>query len=520
MNRGSSTLGRAALIVSAGVLLSRVLGLVREQVIAGLLGRSVASDLYVAAFTIPDYLFFLLAGGYLAITLVPILSTHHAANDARGLNESFTAVFRVVAGVSLALLAAGFVLARPFVELVFSQLDPASIDRLVPMTRIAISLQSFFALGALFAAAQYAEKRFVIPALAPLVYNLGIIAGGLVGGAMGDPSPEAFLWGGLAGAAIGSFGLQWLGAHRLGIRLVGGTPLRHPAVGQYLAMAVPLMVGQSVVALDEQWPRLFGQLVDVGTISGLNFARRLNMLPIGVIAQAAGVASFPFMARLFADRHHDEMRRTVGVSLRSGVAIGALATALLAPITIQVVEVVFQYGRFEASDTTVVAGFLLIFSLSIPFWAAHQVLSRAFYAQRRMWVPVVVGTTTTLIIVPMLFWLTDAFDGRGIAIGSTVGIALYTISIAAAWFRADRAAMSTTMVHVLKVGLAATSAALGSAVTLAAGIDELPSVPAALVSVVLGTAIYALVARWLGVAEVQMLIHRIRSRAGRRGGVS
>ena len=512
MSRESSTLGRAALIVSVGVLLSRVLGLVREQVIAALLGRSVEADLYVAAFTIPDYLFFLLAGGYLAITLVPILSTHHAAEDRDGLNVSFTAVFRVVAGISLALLAVGFAMARPFVEVVFSQLDPASIERLVPMTRIAIALQSFFALGALFAAAQYAERRFVIPALAPLVYNLGIIIGGLMGGAIGDPSPEAFLWGGLAGAVVGSFGMQWFGAHRLGIRLVRGTPLRHPAVGQYLKMAVPLMVGQSVVALDEQWPRLFGQLVDVGTISGLNFARRLNMLPIGVIAQAAGVASFPFMARLFADRRHDEMRRTVGVSLRSGVAVGALATALIAPITLQIVEVVFQYGRFEASDTTVVAGFLLIFSLSIPFWAAHQVLSRAFYAQRRMWVPVVVGTTTTLVVVPLLFLLTNAFGGRGIAIGSTLGIALYTIAIAAAWFRADRPAMSQTATHVSKVGLAAISAALGSTAALATGIDELPAVPSALVSVVLGTITFVLVARALGVAEVQMLIGRIRSR--------
>lgn len=499
-------------MVSAGVLLSRILGLVREQVIAALLGRSIETDLYVAAFTIPDYLFFLLAGGYLAITLVPILSTHHAAQDRRGLNESFTAVFRVVAGISLVLLAVGFLMARPFVEVVFSQLGPAAIDRLVPMTRIAIALQSFFALGALFAAAQYAERRFVIPALAPLVYNLGIIVGGLIGGAVGDPSPEAFLWGGLAGAVVGSFGMQWLGAHRLGIRLVAGAPLGHPAVGQYLKMAVPLMVGQSVVALDEQWPRLFGQLVDVGTISGLNFARRLNMLPIGVIAQAAGVASFPFMARLFAERRHDDMRRTVGVSLRSGVTVGALATALIAPITLQVVEVVFQYGRFEASDTTVVAGFLLIFSLSIPFWAAHQVLSRAFYAQRRMWLPVVIGTTTTLIVVPLLFWLTDAFEGRGIALGSTIGIAIYTLAIAGAWFREDRTAQSSTALHVAKVGLAAVAAGTGSALLLAIGVDRLPAVAASLASVTLGTAIFALVARALGVTEVRTLMARIRSR--------
>lgn len=512
MNGRSSTLGRAALIVSAGVLLSRVLGLVREQVIAALLGRTVEADLYVAAFTIPDYLFFLLAGGYLAITLVPILSTHLSAGDSDGLNRSFTAVFQVVAGLSFLLLAAGFAFAGPIVETVFSQLDAGSVERLVPMTRIAITLQAFFALGALFAAAQYAEKRFVIPSLAPLVYNLGIITGGLIGAALGDPTPESFLWGGLGGAALGSFGLQWLGAHRLGVRLVGGISLRHPAVRQYLAMAVPLMVGQSVVALDEQWPRLFGQLVDDGTISGLNYARRLNMLPIGVIAQAAGVASFPFMARLFADRRHDEMRHTVGVSLRSGLAVGVLATALIVPITSQVVRLVFQYGRFEASDTDVVAGFLLIFSMAIPLWVAHQVLTRAFYAQRRMWLPVGVGTAVTAVVVPLLFWLTDRFGGEGVAIGSTVGIALYTLGIALAWFRSQPAEGAPTLVFVAKLVVAGIAAAAGSALLLMAGLDGLPSVPAALISVALGSIIYLATTHALGIAEVRAVITRISRR--------
>ena len=513
MTRRYASLGQAAAIVGAGVLLSRILGVVREQVISGLLGRSAETDLYVYAFAIPDYLYFLLAGGYLSITLVPILTSAHVEGSDTELNRTFTAVFRVVAMVAVVILIGGLVFARPLVELLpFENIDADGFERLIPMTRIAIGLQVFFLLGGLFTAAQYAEKRFTIPAMGPLVYNIGIIAGGLVGAVAGDPSPESFLIGGLVGAALGSFGLQWYGAHRLGIRLVTDAPFRHPAVGRYFVMALPLMLGQSVVALDEQWPRWFGAMLSEGTAAGLNFARRLNMVPVGVIAQAAAVASFPFMARLFSENRKAEMRATVNSSLRTSLAIGALATGLVIPNVEPIVRIIFQYGRFTQADTETVATFLLFFSISIPFWVIHQVVTRAFYAQRRLWLPVLMGTATTLITVPVLFYLTDRNGGNGVAAGSTFGVALYATAITVMWLREGTSGeLSSFARFAVKVVAAASVAGFVSLIVLTVLRGPAGQIIAGLLGGVLGGGVYLGLARVLGVEEVSKVMTRIRS---------
>jgi putative peptidoglycan lipid II flippase len=426
-------LGRAAVVVSVGILLSRVLGFLRDVAMAGLLGRTELADLYQQAFIIPDDLLFLLAGGYLSITLVPILAGYEADGDEDEGRRAFTAVFRVVGAGLVALTAVTILGAGWIVETVFPEVpDP---DRLIGLTRIALASQVFFGLGALFMAAQYARRRFLIPTLAPIVYNAGIILGGLLGWWAGDPSPESFLWGGLAGAVLGNFTLQWWGARREGVAFEVGVPMRHPAVGSYLRLALPLMIGQSVVALDEQWHRLFGQFVDTGATAGLGFARRLNMLPVGVIAQAAGVAAFPFLARLAAEGDRQGLRATVSSSVRTALAVGGLAAAAMFAVAEPVVRLAYQREGFGPADTAFVAPLLAVYSISIPFWAVHQVVTRAFYAERRMWVPVAIGTGLTAAAIPAFLWTSTAYGAAGIAWTSTASVAAYTVLIAFAWTR-------------------------------------------------------------------------------------
>lgn len=460
------TIGRAALVVSAGILISRILGFGRNVLLYALLGRAVATDLYVDAFTIPDYLFFLMAGGYLSITLVPILTQHHAAGDDEEARRSFTAVFRAVTTVLVGLTLVLIVFAGPLTAAVFPRVD--DLARLTSLTRIALASQVFFGMGTLLMAAQYARRRFLIPTLAPLIYNLGIIIGGLLGAVTGNPSPEAFLWGGLVGAATGNFALQAWGARRTGMTLVRGTPWRHPAIGEYLGMALPLMVGQSVVALDEQWPRLFGQLVGPGATAGLYGARQLNMLPVGMIAQAAGVAAYPFLARLAAQGKNSELRDTVVRSARATVVVAGAATAVVVALAGPIVRTAYQWGSFSATDTEAVAPLLALYGLSIPFWAAHQVYTRAFYARRRMWIPVAIGTTVTVVSIPLFIVGALRLGAAGVALTSSVSVAVYTVAIAVGWHRAEPGpGLGTAVGKVAAVTVAAGAAAWVSAQALA-----------------------------------------------------
>jgi putative peptidoglycan lipid II flippase len=364
-------------------------------------------------------------------------------------------------------------------------------------------------------AVQYTHRRFLVPTLAPLIYNAGIILGGLIGWWAGDPTPEAFLWGGLAGAVVGNFGLQWWGAARLGVRLLEGSRLGHPAVREYFGLALPLMIGQSAVALDEQWPKWFGQLAESGTVSGLVAARQLNMLPVGVIAQAAGVAAYPFLARLFSQDRSVEFRATVERSVRSAVAVAGLATAAVIALATPLVRLAYQRGQFGQEDTVFVASLLSIYSLSIPLWSAHQVFSRAFYSQRRMWLPVLIGTGVTAITVPTLFLVAPRWGGAGIATVSVAAMLVYTVTIALRWYRdgSDRA----TIRSVAKTtGAAAFAGAAGWLV-----IRLLPgaSIASTLGQLAAGSlavlVIYLLAARVLGLEEIDVL--RRRSTGGGRG---
>jgi putative peptidoglycan lipid II flippase len=422
-------MGTAAAVIAGSVLLSRILGLGREALIAGLIGVNTDADLYYQAFLIPDFLNYLLAGAYLSITLVPILSRHLEASDPEAASRAFTSVFRFIAIAIVALTALMWLLAGPLVDLVFPRApDP---DRLVSMTRLVLPAQVFLVLGALLMAVQYTHKRFVFPAAAPLVYNLGIILGGLVGAGLGEPSPESFLIGAVLGAAVGNFGMQWFGARRTGTWFASPRS-GESAIREYLVLAVPLMIGQSVAVLDEQFVRLFGQ-VEVGATTALSLARRLNMVPVGVIAQAAGVAAFPFLAGLYARGAGDELIETTGRAARKTIFVAAAATAGLVVLARPLVRLVFQYGEFGGEDADLVATLLAIYAFSIPAWGLHQLLARQFYAKRKMWTPVIVGTLFAVVAIPTWLGLYSVMGVEGFAVASTLVMIGYALGLLVAW---------------------------------------------------------------------------------------
>jgi putative peptidoglycan lipid II flippase len=422
-------MGAAAAVVSGSVLLSRLLGLGREALLASLIGVNTEGDLYRQAFAIPDFLNYLLAGAYLTITLIPILSRHLERGQVEKASQAFTSVFRFMAWAILGLTTVMWVAAGPLVSLIFP--EASDHDRLVSLTRLVLPAQVFLVMGALLMAVQYTHRRFVYPALAPLIYNIGIIAGGLIGAAMGDPSPEGFLWGAVAGSALGNFGLQWIGARSTGTWLTS-VPKGESSVREYLILALPLMLGQSIAVLDEQFVRWFGQ-VEEGATAALSFARQLNMVPVGVIAQAAGVAAFPFLARLAASGDEEGLNRTTVRAARNTLFVAAAATAALVVLAAPMVRLLYQHGEFAAEDAELVTSLLVLYAFSIPAWGLHQILSRHFYAKRRMWTVVLIGTVGTIVAIPVWLGLYGTMGVEGFALASTLVMSAYALALLVAW---------------------------------------------------------------------------------------
>ena len=509
-------MGAAALVVSGGVLLSRVLGLARETMLAALIGVNAVGDVYRAAFLIPDLLNYLLAGGYLTITFVPILASRLQRGDPEGGARAFVAVFRVVTGLTVLVTAILMIWTAPLMELAFPRLSADQLQDVIRLTRIALPAQVFFVGGSLLMAYQYAHRRFLVPVAAPIVYNLAIITGGLVGAAFNDAPPaDGFVWGALAGAVVGNFLMQWWGARRLGLRWPRGVAVGHRAVGTYLALALPLMVAQSVAVLDEQFVRFFGQLAGEGGIAALSFARVLNMVPVGMVAQAAGVAAFPFLASLAAAGRRTELTETTLRTARMTLFLGVGAAAAVLAVGSPGVRLVFQWGAFGAADSALVAQLLSVYALAIPAWGLHQVIARSFYAERRMWPPVLIGTLAAGVAVPLSLLLLEVWDIGGLVWASVISMGAYAIALTLYWMRGRKAEGRRLIAGLARsVGAGAAAGAAGWWVAGRFSEDGEWSIAEALGGFGVGGATVAVVfaaAAWLlGSSELRSLV------AGRR----
>jgi putative peptidoglycan lipid II flippase len=419
-------LGFATALLVLTVLLSRLLGFLRDAVIAALFGATGATDAFYAAFTIPDFLNYIVAGGTLSITLIPIYTRHLEKNDEEGGNR----VVSIIATVMTIVVVIGIVAleyATPQVTASYlHKLRKEHLELAISLTRILLPAQLFFYLGGLAAATLFARRRFVAASLAPLLYNLGTIVGGAIFGRRYGIA--ALAWGTLAGAMIGPFGVMFVAAWRAGFRYRPSLALRHPEFREWLLASIPLMLGVSLVMADDWFIRYFAA-ANVGAISCLNYARKLVQVPIAVAGQAVGQASMPFFASLYARGERVLLGQSVTNSARASAAVSALAACGLAAVAEPAVDLLFRRGHFEAWQVTPTAHYVAGFALAIPLWAMQGILARAFYACGDTLTPMVAGTVVTLISLP-IYWLGYRTLGpTGLVAASDVGILLHTAAL-------------------------------------------------------------------------------------------
>lgn len=420
----------ASFIMGMSVLLSRLMGLARDKVISLHYGASLESDLYFAAFVVPDFINYLLAGGYFAITLIPLLSSAFEQDEEDGWRLFSAVLWWMALSAGLATLLA-MLLAPRLAAATAPGFDAQALARLAHFLRIILPAQLFFLTGSCFTSLLYLRRQFSVPALTPLVYNGAIIGLGLL---LLDRGMEGFCWGVLAGSFLGNFLLPfWAASRGEGVRLL--PCLRHKGLKRFLLLALPLMLGQSVVVLDEQLLRVFGSLAAEGAVSRLNYARRIMLVPVGVVAQAAGVASYPFLAALAARGDRVEFSKTLRQSLLGALMVLAPLSLWMLAAAEPTVALIFQQGRFDAADTTLTAWLLRLMLLGVFCWGLQQMLGRAFYARQDTLTPSVAGTLLTVAALPAYWGLTRLWGERGAALASVLSIAAYTLVLAIIWRR-------------------------------------------------------------------------------------
>jgi putative peptidoglycan lipid II flippase len=419
----------ATVLLTVSAALSRVMGLGREKFIAYFFGAGMQTDAYNAAFQLPEWVNYFLVGGTASITFVTILSRYrdrgeHAEGE-RALSAILTAMLIVLGAGTLI----GELIAPWYVHIFFPGFSPAQAELCTHMTRILLPAQICFFAGGVFGAVMLTNKQFGYQALTPIVYNAGIILGGvLLARTMGIPSLAV---GAVAGAFFGALVLNAAGAYRIGVRYRPVIDFKHPGLREWVRLSVPLMLGVSLVTFDNYILSYFASHAR-GDITRLTYAKRLFSAPMAVIGQAAGAASLPFFATLMAQGKREKFASTVNASVSRILAFSLLLSAWMAGLAYPAVDLIFRGGRFGHGDAETTAVYFAIFSVSLAMWSAQAIYARAFYAAGNTFTPMVLSTIVTLASLPVYRWMYMTMGVTGLALASNLGILAQTVTLAIA----------------------------------------------------------------------------------------
>jgi putative peptidoglycan lipid II flippase len=403
-----------------------VIGLVRDQYIAFQFGAGHNTDAYNVAFYLPEWINYLLVGGAASITFVTILDRYRADNN----EPEGERALSIILNTMVIVLGGAILLAEIFTPL-FTRIyfDPASPQGILctRITRILLPAQLFFFAGGVLASVLLVRKQFSFQAIAPLVYNLGIIFGGVVlASRMGISSLGV---GALVGALLGPFLLNGYGAYRAGLRYHRILDLKHPGLREWVRLSLPLMLGVTIITLDNQILGYFAKH-GAGDISRLNYAKRLFTAPMAIIGQAAGAASLPFFASLFGRKQFASFASAVNRSVSRLVAFSLLGSAAMIALAQPAVDLIFRRGSFNEADAISTASYFAIFAISLALWTAQAIYARAFYAAGETFVPMLAGTIITIVSIPVYWQLHQHFGVIGLAWASNLAILLQTGTLA------------------------------------------------------------------------------------------
>ncbi len=519
---------RAVGIVGLAVVCSRVLGLAREQICAGLFGGGGAMDAFTAAFRIPNLLRDLFAEGALSTAFVTVFSkTIATSGDAAAWRLANKVATMAIVMLSVICLF-GILCSPQLVATLAPGFDPAKASLTVTLTRIMFPFILLVSLAALVMGMLNARNVFGIPAMASSFFNIGSIAGGVLLGYWIDPH---FGTRSLIGLAIGTlFGgllqlaVQLPQAGKVGYRFAPDFSWRDPGVNAILALMGPSVIAAATTQVNVLINSIFASKLGDGPIFWLAIAFRLMQLPLGVFGVALGTVSLPLLARLAAGHQTDAFRSELARGIRLAFLLSVPSTVGLMVLAGPIMSVLYQHGRFGANETAQAAGALQCYAIGLSGYAALKVLVNAFYAIDRRKTPMIVSFMAVILnlIFNWVFTFGLGWGVRGLAF-STGCVATCNFLVLYALMRRHLGQLHSGRMFVMLGKVLLASAALAT-VCLAsqhwllaqwATQALLPKTVWLLLTVVVGVFVYAVCGMALRIDELQEVVAAVRRRLGR-----
>ena len=520
----SGQIARNTAIFSILTGLSRIAGLVREVVASSYFGTSGAFSAFTLAFQVPNLIRSLFADAALSAAFVPVFTELLERGKRREAYQlASTLVFLIVA--ALAAICVFFILVAPWVMPPLTGDEfTAQLDHLtVGLSQVLFPIVLLLGLNGLLVGVLNAYDHFTIPALAPLVWNIVIIAVLVVLRPLFDGPEELYAYaiGVLAGTLVQL--LMCLPVlRRLDFELAFKVDIHDPRVRQVLALMLPVTLSLGLINFNLIINSTLGSSVSEGAPRAIDAAFRIYMLPQGMFSVAIATVLFPALARLATRRDTDGLRALTATGTRQIFLLlipAAVCTLVLAePIT----RLVYERGEFGPDSTDLVAEALFWFSFSLPFAGVNLLLTRTFFSLQRPWLPTALGAATLLVNLVVALALYKPLGVAGIVIGTAAASAAMTAG-QLHYLRRElggRLEVAATVAAVARMLVAALALA-AVAYLLWRGLDEAlgRSLPAQIVSVggglVVGFAVYSGVVLALRVPEAQQIRDLVAARLRR-----
>ena len=421
----------SSFVVSMGTMLSRVLGLARDVVLANLLGAAPNADAFFVAFKIPNFLRRLFAEGAFAQAFVPVLTETRE----QGSHDSVKALVNRVAGVlggSLFVLTALAMVMAPWVALIFApgfSRDVAKLALTADLIVWTFPYLLFISLTGFCGAILNTYGRFAVPAYTPVLLNLSLIAAAVFWApTMPEPALGLAMGVMLAGVLQLLFQLPSLHALKLTPKPVWDT--QDAGVRKILMLMVPALFGVSVSQINLLFDTVLASLLPNGSVAWLYYSDRLTELPLGVFAIAIATVILPALSALNTRAAADEFSQTLTWAVRNVLLIAVPATVALWLLAEPILTALFQYGAFTTNDVTMAAASLRAYTLGLGAFMLIKVLAPGYYARQDMKTPVKIGIVAmvsnmvlnVLFVFPLMWYFDMGHVGLALATSASAWI--------------------------------------------------------------------------------------------------
>lgn len=420
----SRKLLRSTAVVSAMTFISRVLGFLRDMIIARAFGAGMATDAFFVAFRIPNFLRRLFAEGAFSLAFVPVFAQYKERHPEE-LRELVARVTGTLALILLVVTAIG-VLAAPVLVLIFAPgftQDAEQFELTVQLLRLTFPYLLFISLTACAGGMLNSFGQFAVPALTPTLLNLSMIGAALWLAPHFEQPVTALAWGVfIAGVAQLTVQLPFL--HRLGLLRRPRWGWRFPGVQRILKLMIPTLFGSSVAQINLLFDTLLASLLVSGSVSWLYYSDRLLEFPLGVFGVALATVILPKLSREHAAASATEFNRTLDWALRWGLLIGLPAAVALALLAGPLLSTLFQYGAFTDHDVRMARQSLIAFALGLQAFILIKILAPGFYARQDTRTPVRIGIIAMVSNMGLNLLLIWPLAHAGLALATTLSAIL------------------------------------------------------------------------------------------------